>query len=65
MSIRTRKFIGMIILIIALTIYVLVAMRFATAYNRGNIFLEIGLYFILGVAWIFPARYLLAWMQKE
>jgi len=65
MNIRTRKFVGMIILIIALTIYVLVAMRLAASFERGNIFVEIGLYFVLGFAWIFPARYLLGWMQRE
>ena len=66
MTVRTRKLVGTIILVVFLAIYALLAMVAATAAPiNGNKFAEL-IYFILaGIIWVIPAGILIKWMQKS
>lgn len=65
MSVRTRKFIGTIVLLVFLAIYAMVAM----ALGASQIVIESkyaqGIYFLIaGLLWVLPAGLLIRWMQK-
>lgn len=66
MTVRTRKLVGTIILVVFLAVYALLAMVAATAAPiNGNKFAEL-IYFILaGIIWVIPAGILIKWMQKS
>jgi len=65
MSVRTRKFIGTIVLLVFLAIYAMVAM----ALGASQIVIESkyaqGIYFLIaGLLWVLPAGLLIRWMQR-
>ena len=65
MSIRVRKLIGTIVLIVFLAIYSLIAMVGASApIINGNKFAELMYFIVAGVLWVIPAAVLIKWMQK-
>ncbi|MCB1511239.1 MAG: DUF2842 domain-containing protein [Hyphomicrobiaceae bacterium] len=65
MTIRTRKLIGTIALLVFLTIYALLAMVAAVVLQvRASKIVEVLYYFIAGLAWLPPAAVLIWWMQK-
>ena len=65
MTIRTRKFFGMIALVGFILAYAIGVMALAID-GIGDMpkLVEIVFYVIAGFAWIFPARYILRWMQR-
>lgn len=66
MTVRTRKLIGTIILVVFLAVYALLAMVAATAAPiNGNSFFELVYFLIAGTIWVIPAGYLISWMQKS
>ncbi len=65
MKIRTRKFIGTIILMLFLAVYALAAMAFAASQIVGGSYLSQVIYFfVAGLAWVLPAGLLVRWMQR-
>jgi hypothetical protein len=65
MSVRLRKFIGMIGLVVLVVVYALVAMTIAAAklpslpgYVQG------AYYVVVGLLWVVPAGAIIYWMQK-
>jgi hypothetical protein len=65
MSIRLRKFIGLMILLFWLFVYVLLAVGLAVRVLPGAHWaVELLFYVVAGIAWVFPARYLIYWMSK-
>lgn len=65
MSIRTRKFIGTVALVLFLAGYAIVAMAFGASTIVGSSALYEGLYFLIaGLAWVIPAGFLVRWMQR-
>ena len=65
MSIRIRKLIGTVVLLVLVTVWALVAMALAQApLISGNRIVE-GLYYVLaGLGWILPAMPLIRWMSR-
>lgn len=61
---RTRKLIGTVILVLWIIVYIALAAVAAVAFLPRSIFAELPFYAIAGVAWAFPARYLLYWMGR-
>ena len=65
MTVRTRKLIGSLVLVVFIVLYALAAMeigaaRFAEAPALAQI-----LYFVIsGLVWIIPAGLLIRWMQR-
>ena len=65
MTIRTRKFIGAVILVLFLVSYALIAMALGASQIVGGPYIAQVLYFfVAGLAWIIPAGLLIRWMQR-
>ncbi len=65
MTMRTRKFIGTIILVSFLALYAIVAMAFAASQILGKSYVWQVIYFcVAGLAWVVPAGLLIRWMQR-
>lgn len=65
MTIRKRKFVGAILLVLFLAVYALAAMMVAVVLQVGGSKLAELLYYpIAGLAWLPPAMWLVTWMQR-
>ena len=65
MTMRTRKLVGTVVLLVCLIPYWLAVVAIAAALQvTGNKPLELGFYVIGGFAWVPPAAWLVRWMQK-
>ncbi len=65
MTLRTRKFIGAIVLLVFLTVYALAAMMVAVVLQvRDSKLVELLYYPIAGLLWVLPAMWLVKWMQR-
>ncbi len=66
MSVRSRKFIGAILLILLVTIWSLLAMAFAQIIlpSAGGA-AAFAYYAVAGLGWVFPAMPLVSWMSRE
>lgn len=65
MTIRTRKLVGTVALLLFLALYALVMMLVAVALQvSGSKVVELLFYFVGGLAWVLPAGWLVRWMQK-
>ncbi len=65
MTMRTRKFIGAITLLVYLVTYSIIAMAFGASQIVGGSNLIQVLYFLAaGLVWIIPAGLLIRWMQR-
>lgn len=61
--VRTRKFIGLILLLALVTVYSFAAMLIAVHYLPEHKLLELVYYALAGVGWIFPAMWIIRWMR--
>lgn len=65
MSIRTRKLIGTVVLLVFLAVYAFLAMLAAVVLQvSSNKAVELLFYLVGGLAWVVPAAWLVRWMQK-
>ena len=65
MRARTRKFIGAILLVIALPVYSMVAVGAAGAMLADQSVLVQTLFFLVtGLVWVLPAMALISWMLR-
>ncbi len=65
MTVRTRKLIGTVVLLVFLAVYAFVAMLAAVLLQvSGNKFVELLFYLVGGLAWVVPAAWLVRWMQR-
>lgn len=65
MTIRMRKFIGTIFLVLFLIVYALVAMALGASKVVGGPYIVQVIYFLVaGLAWIIPAGILIRWMAR-
>ena len=65
MTIRTRKLIGAIALLVFLTVYSLAAMMVAIALQvNASKIVEVLYYIVAGLAWTIPAGAIIWWMQQ-
>lgn len=65
MTIRTRKFVGAVLLLVFLAVYALAAMLVAVALQvNGSKMAEMVYYVVAGLLWVLPAGWLIRWMQK-
>lgn len=65
MTIRTRKFIGAVALLVFIACYALVAMLVAVVLQvNGSKIAEIVYYPIAGLLWVLPSMWLVKWMQR-
>ena len=65
MTIRTRKLVGAIALIVFLAVYALMAMMAAIVLQvNANKVVELIYYPVAGLLWVLPAMWLIKWMQR-
>jgi len=65
MSIRTRKFIGAIALLVLVCVWGLVAMALAqSVLTNINGFVATLYYVVAGLGWVLPAMPLISWMTR-
>jgi hypothetical protein len=65
MSLRARKFVGGIALLVLVAVWAFLAMAVAQFVLRaGNGYLEAAYYVIVGLGWVLPAMPLIAWMVR-
>jgi len=65
MTIRTRKLVGTVALLVFLTVYAFLAMLAAVVLQvSSSKVVELLFYVIGGFAWVFPAALLVRWMQR-
>ncbi|MFN3349837.1 DUF2842 domain-containing protein [Pseudorhodoplanes sp.] len=65
MSIRTRKLIGAILLLLLVTVWSLLAMALAQfAFSSPNAVAAWVFYVVAGLGWVFPAMPVIRWMEK-
>ena len=64
LSIGIRKLIGTLVLIAGLITYALCMMWLAVVVLPDHWAVQIIFYPVAGIAWAFPAKPLIAWMQK-
>ena len=65
MTARSRKLVGLIGLVAGLALYALLAMRLAIDVVPDLWPGQVVFYAIAGIAWIFPAKWLIYWMQAR
>jgi hypothetical protein len=63
MNVRIRKLIGAAALVIGLTIYALAAMRLAVAIVPEHWLAQLAYAIVAGIAWVFPIRRFIYWMN--
>jgi hypothetical protein len=64
MSIRTRKLIGAVLLLLLVTVWSLLAMAFAQfAFSSPNEIAAWIFYVVAGMGWVLPAMPLIKWME--
>lgn len=65
MTLRTRKLIGAVALLVFLAVYALAAMLVAVALQvNGSKTAELVYYAVAGLLWVLPAMWLVRWMQR-
>lgn len=65
MTLRTRKLVGTVLLLVFVAVYALLAMAAAVVLQvNANKLVELAYYVIAGFAWIVPAGLLIKWMHK-
>ncbi|SLN28457.1 DUF2842 domain-containing protein [Oceanibacterium hippocampi] len=58
-----RKFGAVVLLVVGLTVYALLVMRFAIDWLPEHWALQGLFYAVAGIVWIFPARRVMRWMM--
>lgn len=66
MTIRRRKLVGTIILMVFLAVYALLAMAAAIVLqvNQASKLTELGYYVVAGLIWVVPAGGIISWMSR-
>lgn len=65
MTMRTRKLVGAILLLLFLAAYSMLAMLVAVVLQvNGSKLAELAYYAVAGLLWVVPAGWLVKWMQK-
>ena len=63
MTIRTRKRLGMVAILIGLSLYAIVVVMVMTSFKRLPIWAEVPAYLVLGIIWIKPCYQLMVWIE--
>lgn len=65
MTMRMRKLVGTIVLLVFIILYAFAAMLAAIVLQvNGSKLVEVVYYFVAGLAWLPPAAFIIWWMQR-
>lgn len=56
LSYKSRRWLSVLVLVVGLPIYIVASAMLVSLLDRPNILIELGIYIILGVLWIFPFK---------
>ena len=62
---KIKKLLSIVLFIIMMFTYCLLVMAFLVKINFNNWLLELIVYFILGIIWVFPSMYILKPFKKR
>ena len=62
---RWRHAVGIALLVAGLIVYALAVMVLGSSYVPGHWTVQTIFYAIAGLAWLWPARFLLRWMARD
>jgi hypothetical protein len=66
MSLRIRKLVGTILLLVTLVAYSWIMTSIAiTVLPQANKWIELVYYMVAGLAWVVPAGFIIHWMHRE
>jgi hypothetical protein len=67
MTIRKRKLVGTIVLMVFLMVYALIVMAVAIVLqvNQASKLAEFVYYFVAGLLWVLPAGAIISWMSRR
>ena len=57
LSLKTRKRLALLILVVGLPLYIVVASSVVTFFDRPPILVELAIYIVLGILWALPFRW--------
>ena len=60
---KLRKPLGVLLIIAIITVYVLVVAALADPVTRLPVLVQTPIWIVLGIAWIFPLKPLVRWME--
>ncbi|HRY06047.1 MAG TPA: DUF2842 domain-containing protein [Hyphomicrobiaceae bacterium] len=66
MTIRTRKFVGTIVLLLVIVVYALLALAVAIVLqvHQASKLVELAYYVVAGLLWVLPAGAVISWMSR-
>jgi len=62
---KTRRRLALAILLIGLPVYVIVAVLVVSSFERPSIWLELMVYVVLGVVWVWPLKAIFMGVGRE
>lgn len=62
---KTRRRLALAILLIGLPVYVIVAVLVVSSFERPSIWLELLVYVVLGVVWVWPLKAIFMGVGRE
>ena len=65
LSLKVRKRLALLILLVGLPIYIIVAVTTLNYLERPGVFIELGVYVILGIIWALPFKFIFKGVGKE
>ncbi|MEM9146477.1 MAG: DUF2842 domain-containing protein [Pseudomonadota bacterium] len=65
MTYRARKFWSAIVLLVGLPLYIVVALTIVGLFDRPPIWVELGIYVVLGLLWALPFKRLFLGIGRE
>ncbi len=65
LSYKARRRLSVLILLVGLPVYIIVAVNIVNLFERAPFLLEILIYLVLGIAWIFPLKYIFRGVGQE
>ncbi len=60
-----KKLVGSLFLLVALSIYALICVIIGASFIPHVWYVELPYYIVAGIAWAFPTKYLIVWMNRE
>ncbi len=58
LSYRAKRRLSLLILLVGLPLYIFLVVTIIALFDKQNVFLELLIYFVLGLAWILPFKFI-------
>ena len=65
LSIKLKKRFSLLILLVGLPVYIILSITVLNFLDRPPIIVELGIYFILGILWALPFKYIFRGVGKD